>query len=123
MKFIIDMNLSTEWVSYLVDHSIDVAHWSEIGPIDAKDADIAAHAAKVGACIITHDLDFANMVAASGSSSPSVVQVRGARVLPHNFGPDLVAALRSYSDVLQSGAIVTIQARGTRFRVLPVIRQ
>jgi hypothetical protein len=49
--------------------------------------------------------------------------MRGQRILPQYHGQQLLAALETYSEALESGALVTIEASKTRFRVLPIIRQ
>ena len=40
MKFLVDVNLSPEWVSFLAEAKFESVHWSEIGPGNASDAEL-----------------------------------------------------------------------------------
>lgn len=114
------MNLGAAWADFLRGTNFDAVHWSELGRIEAKDSDIAALATKMGACVVTRDRDFGQLIVTSHASSPSVVLIRGTRVLPRTFGPQVVAALRDYALQLNDGALVTVEASKTRCRSLPI---
>lgn len=120
MKLIIDMNLGAAWADFLRGASFDALHWSELGRIEAKDSDIVAVATEMQACVVTRDRDFGQLIATSRALSPSVVLIRGTRVLPRTFGPQVLAALRDHRDQLRDGALVTVEASRTRCRSLPI---
>jgi predicted nuclease of predicted toxin-antitoxin system len=73
-----------------------------------------------GRVVFTHDLDFGTMLALTGAAGPSVLQVRGRNVLPGDIGPTVIAALLQYDAVLAAGALVVVDLKKTRARVLPL---
>jgi predicted nuclease of predicted toxin-antitoxin system len=76
IKIIVDMNLPPRWVSVLKDEGWDAVHWSSIGTPGAADTDILSYAKNAGYAVLTHDLDFGAILAATGGNAPSVIQVR-----------------------------------------------
>ncbi len=69
------MNLSPRWVQYLTEAGFSACHWTSIGPQEAPDESILAYAAAEKLVVLTHDLDFSAILAATKGNSPSVVQV------------------------------------------------
>jgi predicted nuclease of predicted toxin-antitoxin system len=96
MKLIVDMNLSPRWIGLLTDAGIEAAHWSTLGAKNAPDSEIMAYAKVTDSVVLTHDLDFGAMLAATHGEKPSVVQIR------------------------EEGALLTIDPNRTRLRVLPL---
>lgn len=115
-----DMNLSPVWVGFLTDRGIEAVHWMDLGDVRAADETLMAWARERGAVVLTHDLDFSALVATTGASGPSVVQVRAQNVLPDAIGEDIVSVLREHTEVLADGAIVTVDEVASRVRILPV---
>jgi predicted nuclease of predicted toxin-antitoxin system len=72
-----------------------------------------------GQVVFTHELDFGAMLALTHATGPSVFQVRGQNVLPEDIGPMVIAALRQHEAALAAGALVVVDARKSRVRVLP----
>jgi len=70
--------------------------------------------------VFTHDLDFGTMLALTHDSGPSVIQLRGQGVLPEDVGSVVVAALHQHGCVLETGALVIIDHKKFRVRVLPL---
>ncbi len=122
MKLLIDMNLTPEWVPFLVAAGIDAVHWSTIGEGWAKDQVLMEWAASEGRVVFTNDLDFGTLLATTGASGPSVVQVRALDLVPKAIGDDVVRLLRDHAEALAGGAIVTLDESRTRVRVLPIGR-
>jgi predicted nuclease of predicted toxin-antitoxin system len=120
VKLIIDMNLSVEWVAELAKHGCSAVHWSSVGEPSAEDAVIAAWALSNGYVIFTHDLDFGGMLALTHATGPSVLQVRGQNVLPEDVAPAVVSALHQYDAELAAGALVVVELKRRRVRVLPL---
>jgi predicted nuclease of predicted toxin-antitoxin system len=58
MRFLIDMNLSPEWVYRFVQSGMEAVHWSKVGSQKAKDSEIMKYALANGFIVFTHDLDF-----------------------------------------------------------------
>ena len=121
MKLLIDMNLTPRWVQTLADAGIESAHWSTIGPINAPDIEIMAYARTHAYVVFTHDLDFGAILAANHGQKPSVVQVRGDDVNPDRIGTHVIIALRQMRTELDHGALVTVDTRRTRLRLLPLL--
>jgi predicted nuclease of predicted toxin-antitoxin system len=120
MRFIIDMNLSAAWVGYLRAAGHDAIHWSIVGRADAPDKDIARDAVEKDCIVITSDLDFGAILAASGEQRPSVVQLRSGILRPNQVGQIVLSALRAAQKDLEAGALLTIEAARSRMHVLPL---
>lgn len=69
--------------------------------------------------VLTHDLDFGTTLALTQASGPSVLQIRGQRVLPEHAGKLVLATLRQYSTELLHGALVVVDEARSRARILP----
>jgi predicted nuclease of predicted toxin-antitoxin system len=123
MKLLVDMNLSPRWVGLLTDAGVEAAHWSSVGPVDAPDLEIMAFAKANGHVVLTHDLDFGAILAATQGDKPSVVQIRSEDVSPEAIGGPVVDALRQMATELDAGALLTVQPNRTRLRVLPLQRR
>jgi len=120
IKIPVDMNLSPEWVPALVREGWEVVHWSTVGDPRAPDEDLMSWAAAHGHIVFTHDLDFGAMLALTQAAGPSIVQLRGQRVLPEHILALVAAALRQYEDELTAGALVVVEEGRSRVRVLPL---
>jgi len=123
MKLLIDMNLSPRWGRTLADAGIEAEHWSSLGETHATDAAIMAFARANGYVVLTHDLDFSAILAATKGEKPSVVQIRSEDVSPEGIGKSVIEALRQMSDLLEQGALLTVDPVRARLRVLPLQRK
>jgi predicted nuclease of predicted toxin-antitoxin system len=120
VKLLIDMNLTPDWVPVLQKHGWTSIHWSTIGDPRATDRTIMDWAAANGYVVFTHDLDFGTMLALTYATGPSVLQVRGQDVLPDHLETVVIAALRQHDVDLAAGALVVVDERKSRVRVLPI---
>ena len=59
------------------------------------------------------------MLAATQHDKPSVLQIRAQDVLPDDIGRQVIEALRQMESALDEGALVTVDPKRTRVRVLP----
>lgn len=123
MKLLVDMNLSPRWVDTLATAGIEAAHWSTLGAANAPDALIMAYARAHDFVVLTHDLDFSAILAATHGEKPSVVQIRAEDVSPDVIGRQVLDALRQMAAELEEGALLTIDPNRTRLRVLPLQRR
>ncbi len=73
--------------------------------------------------MLTHDLDFGAILAATGDESPSVVQIRAEDPSPEAIGVLLLVGLRQMAGELEAGALVTIEPGRARLRLLPLRRR
>jgi predicted nuclease of predicted toxin-antitoxin system len=120
VQLVVDMNLSPEWVAELAQHGWSALHWSTVGDPRAEDTAIMAWALANGHLVFTHDLDFGTTLALTHATGPSVLQVRGQNVLHEHMGPVVVAALRQHEAALEAGALVVVDEKKSRVRVLPL---
>ena len=121
MKLLVDMNLSPRWVATLTAAGFEAAHWSTLGKGDAPDAAIMDYARANGFVVLTHDLDFSAILAATHGERPSVVQIRADDVSPDVVSKQVILALRQMASELEEGALLTIDPNRTRIRVLPLL--
>jgi predicted nuclease of predicted toxin-antitoxin system len=91
-----------------------------IGPVDAADARIMSQAEAHDFVVLTHDLDFGAILAATQGEQPSVVQIRAGDVSPEAIGLQVVTASRLKEPELSAGALLTVDSNRTRLRVLPL---
>ena len=75
-----------------------------------------------GYIVFTHDLDFAAIVATTKAEGPSLLQMRTQDVLPSAAGEDILHVLKDHRDVLDRGAIVTLDKVTSRVRILPILK-
>ncbi len=67
------MNLSPRWIDALISADLSAIHWSSVGQINAPDVEIMDYARQHGYVVLTHDLDFGAILAATQGRAPSVV--------------------------------------------------
>jgi predicted nuclease of predicted toxin-antitoxin system len=76
MKFLADMGISPKAVAYLRARGFDAVHLIEQDLYRLPAHDILAKARAEGRIVLTHDLDFGDLMAAIGAQLPSVVIFR-----------------------------------------------
>ena len=86
MKFLIDMNLSPAWAELFAAAGFEAVHWSKIGPRGAPDLELMTWAAANDHIVVTCDLDFAAILAATRGNRPSVLQLRSDILTPERIG-------------------------------------
>ena len=114
------MNLSPSWVERLAGHGFEAVHWSTIGVATAPDVEILAWANEHRFVVITNDLDFSAILAASAGATPSVVQIRTQDLLSDTAVRIVAKALEAHGDDIERGALLSIDDGGTRVRMLPL---
>ncbi len=120
MKLLVDMNLSPRWIRVLTDASLEAAHWATLGAHNAPDSEIMAYARAHGYVVLTNDLYFGAILAATHGEKPSVVQIRADNLSPEITGAAVISALRQMEDELENGALLTIDTNRARLRILPL---
>jgi len=70
MKLVVDMNLSPRWIGILADAGVQALHWSTVGKANAPDAEIMAWVVANDDVVLTHDLDFGAILAATHGVKP-----------------------------------------------------
>ena len=79
-----------------------------------------AYARAEGYVVVTHDLDFGDLLALVGGDGPSVVQIRSNDVKVENIFGRVLDGLATAADALAAGALVTIDMQRSRVRLLPL---
>jgi predicted nuclease of predicted toxin-antitoxin system len=120
VRLIIDMNLSPRWVAILHDAGIEAVHWSMIGAKNAPDLEIMTFARANDYVVLTHDLDFSAILAATHGDRPSVVQIRAEDIGPEAIAGQVIAAIGQVARDLEDGALLTIDTSRSRLRLLPL---
>lgn len=73
MKFLVDMGISPKTVVFLKNLGYDAVHLLDQGLNQLGDPDILKKAQEEARILLTHDLDFGELVSAGGLQLPSVV--------------------------------------------------
>jgi len=123
MKIVLDMNLSPGWIFFLENNGHETKHWSNIGNITAPDSEIMEWARNNGYIVFTHDLDFSTLLFVTNATAPSVIQLRAQDIRPESVGTNVLLALQKAKYDLEQGALVTIDPRKNRIRLLPLIKK
>ncbi len=121
MKFVIDMNWSPRLCALLAAAGWESVHLSTFGDASAPDREIMQWALRDQCVVLTHDLDFGAMLAATGATGPSVVQVRTQDVRPQSLAPLLIPVLGQYEGDLDAGALLIIDEAKSRVRLLRLV--
>lgn len=122
MRFLLDANLSPKTRDGLRAAGHDAVHVVDVGLLHADDDTILAHAAEHRLVLVTADHDFAALLALRGAAGPSVVHLRGIADRPPAFHLELLATnLRSITEDLEAGAIVSLSPTRLAVRRLPIL--
>jgi len=120
MKLLVDMNLSPKLADLLVSDNIISTHWSTIGKKTAVDSEIVNYAIQNDYVIVTCDLDFSAILSVTHGKKPSIVQVRTRYMPLHDLADIVIKSIKQNINDLNSGAILTIDAKKSRSRLLPL---
>jgi len=120
MKVLVDMNLSPGWANFLAEAGFEAVHWSDVGEGNAPDSELMQWAVAHGYIVLTADLDFGAILAATQGRGPSMVQVRSDVLTPRAIGGAVLAAIRQSQQELLDGALISVDAGRARLRILPL---
>ena len=119
MRFIADMGISPKIVDSLQHRGHQATHLQDEGLYSLADPDILKKARREKCIVLTHDLDFGDLIAASGADLPSVVIFRLRNMRPENVDQYLLKVISQYSEPLENGAIIIVSEGRIRIRELP----
>ena len=120
MRLLIDMNMSPDLCARFRAAGHEAVHWSTIGAANAPDKAIVDYAKAQGFVVLTHDLDFGAILAATRAEGPSVVQIRTEDTMSDRFVALVSATLTRFEAELSTGALVIVDESRARVRVLPM---
>ena len=122
MKFLADMGISPRSVEYLRGKGCDAVHLCEEGLERLADSEVLAKGRAEGRVVLTHDLDFGELMAASGADLPSVVIFRLRDMRPERVNRYLEEIIEGYGELLERGVIMSVVEGRIRVRTLPIER-
>ena len=114
------MGISPMTVTYLRQAGHDAIHLHEARQDTLPDPQILEKARAEGRILLTSDLDFGDLLAASGEALPSVVVFRLRSMVPDNVNRHMAMLLAQYPNELEQGAIVSVAEDHIRVRRLPI---
>lgn len=120
MKFIADMGVSPLTVKKLQEAGYDALHLSEQGLMRMPDNLIMEKAKQESRIVLTFDLDFTDLLAASQDNLPSVIIFRLKKTLPTFVNSRLLTVLSECGENLENGAIIIVEDYRYRVRNLPL---
>jgi predicted nuclease of predicted toxin-antitoxin system len=121
MKFLADMGISPRIVEYLLEQGYDAKHLLEDELGTMPDHEILLKARTENRILLAHDLDFADLVAASGEQLPSVIIFRLSNMRPDHVKQHLASIIKNNADSLLEGCIMSVQEHAVRVRKLPLV--
>ncbi len=120
MKFLADMGISPKTVLFLQDLNHNALHLHEQGLDRWQDSAIMKKARDENRILLTHDLDFGELIAASGDKLPSIVVFRLHNMSPENINRYISDILKRHGEMLEQGSIISVTDGQIRVRLLPV---
>lgn len=120
MRFLVDESLQSHVADLLVDNGYDAVHVSHIGLQGAPDETVLAAADGDSRILITADTDFGTLLALSGAAKPSVILLRRPGRRSVERARIVLTVLQLAGEVLDRGAVVTVEPTRMRIRELPI---
>lgn len=120
MKFLLDQGMPRGAVVEIRRFGHDASHVADLGLERASDSEILDVARSSQAVVVTLDADFHAIMATGTERLPSVVRLRLEGVRAAGLATILTNVHSKLRDELESGALVTVDARTIRFRLLPI---
>ena len=122
VRFLADMGISPRTVAYLQDLGHDAVHLNDQNLGQLPDTEILEKARSEERILLTHDLDFGELIAASGAHLPSVIIFRLRNMRPDSLNRYIALILTDHEDLLKSGFIMSVTEGQFRSRALPMER-
>jgi len=120
MKLLLDMVISPKSAAHLRRLGHDAVHLFDLRLEHLSDQEIVEKARSERRVLLTHDLDFGEIMAAGGGRLPSVVTFRLRKMQPDNVNRSLDAVIADHQDALEQGVLISVTETLIRVRRLPV---
>lgn len=91
-----------------------------MGAADASDRTLMQWALAHDHVVVTNDLDFSTILAATQRRKPSVIQIRADLLTPAAIGGAVLRAIAQTDRELVEGALVSVDPDRARVRILPL---
>ena len=118
---LLDQNLPPSLARRLGEAGIAATHVSARGLATASDEQLVDHARDREEVLVTHDLDFARILATSNAAKPSVIVLRLRSPTPSALAHAIVSTVPRLVAELHEGALVVVEDSAVRIRGLPVV--
>jgi len=119
MKFLADMGISPKTVRFLQSLGHDAVHLHDEGLDRLPDSVILQKARDEQRVLLTHDLDFGELIAASKERMPSAIIFRLRNMHPTQVNHYLHQVLSRHQSVLAQGAVLSVSEGQIRIRTWP----
>ena len=123
MKFLADMGISPRVVEELRQKGHDAVHLIDEGLNRLPDGDVLDKTRRENRILLTHDLDFGELLAAGRGSLPSVIIFRLKDMRAANVSRHLFSLIKQQAEALNRGAICSVTEQKVRIRSLPIEKQ
>lgn len=123
MRFLLNMNVCRAVADVLGELGHECVHVRDAALISCDDAEIVESARRNDQVIVTHDLDYGDLLALGGHRQPSVIIFRLRTSFPSNLADRLRSVWEHIAPLLPKGAIVVITDTTVRVRLLPLNAQ
>jgi predicted nuclease of predicted toxin-antitoxin system len=120
MKFLADMGVSPKTVAFLQSLGHDALHLHAQGLDRSSDSSILEKARNEQRVLLTHDLDFGELIAAGGARLPSVVIFRLRNMHHDRVERYLGRIVAQHQNALEQGAVISVTEARIRVRLLPL---
>lgn len=120
MRFLADMGISPKTMAFLQSLGHDAVHLHDQGLDRLEDPAILAKAQEEDRILLTHDLDFGELIAVSGARLPSIVVFRLRNMRPEMVSRYLQGIIDQHGESLEKGAIISVTEGQVRVRLLPL---
>jgi predicted nuclease of predicted toxin-antitoxin system len=120
MRFLADVNVSRRVVERLRSLGFEILRVPEIMDGRSPDQEIISEARRRQAVLISHDQDFSAILALSGATDPSVINLRVSSVDAERLAHAIAVVARATEEDLLAGAVVTLDDAGVRVHRLPL---
>ncbi|MEW6350035.1 MAG: DUF5615 family PIN-like protein [Thermodesulfobacteriota bacterium] len=106
--------------SFLRDLGHQATHLNEEGLDRLSDSKILEKARNEGCIVLSHDLDFGDLLAACGDLLPTVIIFRLRNMRPERVNLCLQTIITEHAQALDAGAAATVSEGGMRVRRRPL---
>jgi len=114
------MNISPLTLEQLRTLGWNIIRVSEVMEKGSKDIDILIYAQKYNKVVITQDLDFSNLLALSGYTKPSLINLRLENPRPDLVSAHIIDVVSVMEKELEEGVVVTVDETSARYKNLPI---
>jgi predicted nuclease of predicted toxin-antitoxin system len=120
LKFIADMDISPLTVDQLKKRGWEIIRVSNVMDARTSDIEILNYARDHNRVVITHDLDFSELLAIHGFDTPSVINLRIENMFPDFVTHRIIEVVSQLEEELIRGIVVSVDEFSARFRPLPI---